>query len=159
MRILGIDPGLSGAFVLLENGTPIEWGLMPVMVEGSNKRINASALASQWRFANIDIAVLFTGAARVGLFDNAPLTLTADMAAEVAGKEAGLGPNQIAAFARNVCARLMGAAARRVWNGPYSVSAYPSGQVRSTLNCTLRLSARPDRVRLDATGANSLWGA
>jgi hypothetical protein len=30
--------------------------------------------------------VLFTGAARVGLFDNAPLTLTADMAAEVAAK-------------------------------------------------------------------------
>ena len=58
MRILGIDPGLSGAYVLLENGTPIEWGTMPVMVEGSNKRVNASALASQWRFANIDIAFL-----------------------------------------------------------------------------------------------------
>jgi L-ascorbate metabolism protein UlaG (beta-lactamase superfamily) len=34
------------------------------------------------RFEQIDIAVLFTGAARVGLFDNAPLTLTAEMAAE-----------------------------------------------------------------------------
>lgn len=33
-------------------------------------------------FKQIDIAVLFTGAARVGLFDNAPLTLTAEMAAE-----------------------------------------------------------------------------
>lgn len=38
------------------------------------------------RFAHIDIALLFTGAARVGLFDNAPLTLTAEMAATVASK-------------------------------------------------------------------------
>lgn len=38
------------------------------------------------RFIAIDIAVLFTGAARVGLFDNAPLTLTVEMAAEVANK-------------------------------------------------------------------------
>ena len=36
------------------------------------------------KFPNIDIAVLFTGAARVGLFDNAPLTLTAEMAADAA---------------------------------------------------------------------------
>ena len=42
MRILGIDPGLSGAFVLLEDGTPIEWGLMPVMMEGSNRRVNGA---------------------------------------------------------------------------------------------------------------------
>lgn len=38
------------------------------------------------RFPGVDTAVLFTGAARVGLFDNAPLTLTASMAAEVAKK-------------------------------------------------------------------------
>lgn len=38
------------------------------------------------RFSKIDVAVLFTGAARVGLFDNAPLTLTAEMAATVAAK-------------------------------------------------------------------------
>ena len=58
MRILGIDPGLSGAFVILENGTPIEWGLMPTMAEGKNKRVNGAALASLWRFAYIDIAFL-----------------------------------------------------------------------------------------------------
>ena len=50
MRILGIDPGLSGAFVILDNGTPIEWGTMPVMVEGTNKRVNGAALAAQWRW-------------------------------------------------------------------------------------------------------------
>jgi crossover junction endodeoxyribonuclease RuvC len=58
MRILGIDPGLSGAFVLLEDGTPIEWGLMPTMVEGSNNRVNGASLAALWRFANIDIAFM-----------------------------------------------------------------------------------------------------
>lgn len=58
MNILGIDPGLSGAFVLLEDGAPIEWGTMPIMVEGSNKRVNGAALASLWRHAKIDVAFL-----------------------------------------------------------------------------------------------------
>ena len=58
MRVLGVDPGLAGAFVLLEDAQPIEWGVMPTKVEGSNKRINASALAAVWRFANIDVAYL-----------------------------------------------------------------------------------------------------
>ena len=58
MRVLGIDPGLSGAHVLLENGVPIEWGVMPVMVEGTSKRINGASLASLWRFAKIDIAFM-----------------------------------------------------------------------------------------------------
>lgn len=56
MRILGIDPGLTGAYVILEDGVPIEWDSMPVMVYGKNKRINAAHLAAVWRFANIDIA-------------------------------------------------------------------------------------------------------
>ncbi|CAB4908615.1 MAG: MBL fold metallo-hydrolase [Actinobacteria bacterium] len=41
------------------------------------------------RFPNVSVAVLFTGAARVGLFDNAPLTLTAEMAVEAAKKLSG----------------------------------------------------------------------
>lgn len=58
MRVLGIDPGLSGAFVLLEDGKPIEWGTMPTMAEGSNKRVNGAALASVLRFAKIDVAYM-----------------------------------------------------------------------------------------------------
>ena len=58
MNILGIDPGLSGAFVVLEDGVPIEWGVMPTVVEGSSKRINASSLAAIWRNTKIDIAFL-----------------------------------------------------------------------------------------------------
>ena len=66
MRILGIDPGLSGAFVLLEDGTPIEWGLMPTMAEGKNNRVNASALASLLRNANIELPEMY----RLGYHNN-----------------------------------------------------------------------------------------
>lgn len=58
MRVLGIDPGLSGAYVLMEDGEPIEWGTMPVMLEGSNKRVNAASLAAQWRDAYVDKAMM-----------------------------------------------------------------------------------------------------
>jgi crossover junction endodeoxyribonuclease RuvC len=43
----GIDPGCSGAIVMMEGGKPIEWMLMPTYKEGSNTRVNAFALA-QW---------------------------------------------------------------------------------------------------------------
>lgn len=66
MRVLGIDPGLSGAFVVLDGKEVIEWGLMPTMVEGSNNRVNGAALASLWRFLNIDIAYMEQIGARPG---------------------------------------------------------------------------------------------
>lgn len=58
MNILGIDPGLSGAFVVLEDGKPIEWGVMPIVLEGSSKRVNSTALAAIWRNTKIDVAFL-----------------------------------------------------------------------------------------------------
>ena len=45
MRVIGIDPGVSGAVVLLENNVPIEWMVMPTVKQGSTTRVNASALA------------------------------------------------------------------------------------------------------------------
>lgn len=45
MRVVGVDPGASGAIVLLEDGVPIEWTLMPTMKVGSATRVNAAALA------------------------------------------------------------------------------------------------------------------
>lgn len=45
MRVVGIDPGASGAIVLLEDDVPIEWMLMPTMKVGSATRVNAAALA------------------------------------------------------------------------------------------------------------------
>ena len=58
MRVLGIDPGNTGAYVILEDGVPIEWDTMPTLVVGKNTRINAAFLASVWRFANIDKAIM-----------------------------------------------------------------------------------------------------
>jgi len=46
MRILGIDPGLTGALVMLEDDQPIEWMEMPTYVVGSSNRVNCAALAS-----------------------------------------------------------------------------------------------------------------
>ena len=44
MLILGIDPGASGAVVLLEDEVPIEWMRMPTYKVGSATRVNASEL-------------------------------------------------------------------------------------------------------------------
>lgn len=44
MRVIGIDPGATGAIVLLENGEPIEWTEMPIVKIGSATRVNAAAL-------------------------------------------------------------------------------------------------------------------
>ena len=43
---IGIDPGLSGAIVVLQGGSPVEWHRMPTMKTGSANRVNASALAA-----------------------------------------------------------------------------------------------------------------
>jgi crossover junction endodeoxyribonuclease RuvC len=49
MRRIGIDPGISGAIVVLEDNTPVEWALMPTMKIGSQNRVNAVALAALLR--------------------------------------------------------------------------------------------------------------
>lgn len=45
MKVIGIDPGATGAIVVLEDGQPIEWMEMPTMKIGSATRVNASALS------------------------------------------------------------------------------------------------------------------
>jgi crossover junction endodeoxyribonuclease RuvC len=45
-RLIGVDPGASGAIVMLEDGVPIEWELMPIMKVGSATRVNGSAVAA-----------------------------------------------------------------------------------------------------------------
>jgi len=49
MRRIGIDPGISGAIVVLEDNYPVEWALMPTMKIGSQNRVNAVALAALLR--------------------------------------------------------------------------------------------------------------
>ena len=45
MRLIGVDPGASGAIVLLVYNEPIEWMEMPVVRVGSTTRVNAAAVA------------------------------------------------------------------------------------------------------------------
>ena len=44
MRVIGIDPGATGALVMLEDGTPIKWTEMPTTKIGTATRVNAAAL-------------------------------------------------------------------------------------------------------------------
>ena len=49
MRKIGIDPGVSGAIVVLYNGQPSDAYRMPIMKIGKSSRVNASALAAMLR--------------------------------------------------------------------------------------------------------------
>lgn len=44
--VIGIDPGNSGALVVLADGKPIEWLSMPTLAVGTNTRVNAAAIAA-----------------------------------------------------------------------------------------------------------------
>jgi crossover junction endodeoxyribonuclease RuvC len=59
---IGLDPGISGAIVFLEDGKPIEWYRMPVMKIGTHQRTNASALAAMLRKSNTHAYVEQVGA-------------------------------------------------------------------------------------------------
>lgn len=43
---LGIDPGIVGALVLLDNDHPVEWMMMPTIKSGAATRVSAPALAA-----------------------------------------------------------------------------------------------------------------
>lgn len=46
---IGIDPGASGAIVIMGNNILIEWAAMPVVKVGSATRVNSPALAAMLR--------------------------------------------------------------------------------------------------------------
>lgn len=56
MRLIGIDPGASGAIVLLEDDYPIEWLLMPTMKVGSTTKVNSAALSRFIYECNVKVA-------------------------------------------------------------------------------------------------------
>jgi len=63
MLILGIDPGASGAIVIMDGASIIEWAAMPVMKVGSATRVNAPALAAMLRgYAKLEAYVEQVGA-------------------------------------------------------------------------------------------------
>ncbi len=43
---IGIDPGCSGAVVVLQDDTVVAWALMPTIKVGSSTRVNGTALAA-----------------------------------------------------------------------------------------------------------------
>ena len=57
MRVIGIDPGATGAIVMLDDGNPVEWDEMPIVKIGTTTRVNASALADLIR--NTGVAHVF----------------------------------------------------------------------------------------------------
>lgn len=46
---IGIDPGASGAIVIMEGVALIEWATMPTIKVGTQTRVNAAALAAMLR--------------------------------------------------------------------------------------------------------------
>lgn len=66
MRILGIDPGLSGAWALVDGGVVDRCGDMPVSGEGTRRRISGRVLASTIRSLEPHLAVIEWVQARPG---------------------------------------------------------------------------------------------
>ena len=46
MRVLGIDPGASGALVVLDNDQPVEWMEMPTYQPSSHRKVNCAELSA-----------------------------------------------------------------------------------------------------------------
>lgn len=46
MRLVGIDPGATGALVMLQDREPIEWVMMPTIQVGTSTRVNAAGIAN-----------------------------------------------------------------------------------------------------------------
>lgn len=58
MRIVGIDPGFSGAWGLVVDGRPEACGDMPVVGDGTRKRVAAGVLAQILRDRGADLVVV-----------------------------------------------------------------------------------------------------
>lgn len=55
---VGIDPGITGALVVLHDGSPVEWELMPSFKTGKSSRVNGAALAAFLRHGQVSHAYL-----------------------------------------------------------------------------------------------------
>lgn len=93
-RIVGIDPGIGGACVLLENGFPIEWARMPALTLGVKRRVNGAALASMLQEWQPELAVLELVGAMPGQGVSAMFSF---------GHAAGVAEGVIAALGIPVC--------------------------------------------------------
>lgn len=58
MLILGIDPGLSGAFAILDDGKLTHVADLPTMGEGASRMLDSGALADALKPLTFDLAVI-----------------------------------------------------------------------------------------------------
>jgi crossover junction endodeoxyribonuclease RuvC len=58
MRVLGVDPGINGALVILEDLQPIEWLHMPTYLIGTHNRVNCSVVGNFINGARVDVAIV-----------------------------------------------------------------------------------------------------
>ncbi|MDQ0505971.1 RuvC family protein [Xanthobacter agilis] len=58
MIILGVDPGLNGAFAILGDGALIEAADLPTMGEGARRRLDSGAWSDTLRLTRFDLAVV-----------------------------------------------------------------------------------------------------
>lgn len=58
MLILGIDPGLNGAFALLDDGRLVNVDDLPTMGVGAKRQLNGGALADALRSRGVGLAVV-----------------------------------------------------------------------------------------------------
>lgn len=58
MKILGIDPGLHGAWALISDGDLFVVNDLPIIGAGKQKRLNSGALSDLWRKLDISLVVL-----------------------------------------------------------------------------------------------------
>ena len=57
-HIIGIDPGCSGALVILLDGSPVEWMRMPTMKVGKSSVVNVPEVSSLLELGGIDHAYI-----------------------------------------------------------------------------------------------------
>lgn len=58
MLILGIDPGLSGAYAIVDGGKLVHVADLPTMGEGARRMIDSGALADALKPMTFDLAVI-----------------------------------------------------------------------------------------------------
>lgn len=58
MRVLGIDPGLHGAWAILADGNIVDMDDLPIIGAGKQLRLNGGAMADLWRGMDVSLAVI-----------------------------------------------------------------------------------------------------
>jgi len=74
MRVIGIDPGISGALVVLEDGVPVEWLRTPIWWQGKHNRVDPYALGDWLKAVTWNTALDGAVIEQVGAMPNQGVT-------------------------------------------------------------------------------------